>query len=70
VAVALLLVGFVPGFADRQMLAVTATACVALAGDAIAYIGQPTVTRYRLGLIITTLAIVVGFYIALANPFT
>lgn len=69
VAVMVVLVGFVPGFGDPQMLAVTATTCVALAGDAIAYLGQPTVTRYRLGLLVTTLAGVAGFYVVLANPF-
>jgi hypothetical protein len=69
VALALVLVALVPGFGDRQMVAVTAASCVALAGDAIAYLGRPTVTRYRTGLIVTTLAIVVGFAIAFANPF-
>ncbi len=69
VAVAVALVAFVPGFGDRQMLAIVASSCFALTGDAIAYLGRPSTTRYRLGVILTTIAIVVGFYIALANPF-
>ena len=69
VVVMLGLVLLVDGFGDRQMLAITATSLVVLAGDAIAYLGQPSVTRYRFGLIVTTIAIVAGFYFAFANPF-
>jgi len=69
VAVILALIVLVPGFGDTGMLAITAATCVALAGDAIAYLGQPTLTRYRLGLIVTTVGVVASLVLLIANPF-
>ena len=57
------------GFTDPQTVAIFAALGLSLVGDAIAYLGQPTTTRYRLGLAITTVAIVAGFYFLLANPY-
>jgi hypothetical protein len=59
----------VPGFGDTQFIAVMAATGVMVVGDATAYLGQPTVTRYRLGLAITTIGIVLAFWFWLANPF-
>jgi hypothetical protein len=67
IAVALIL--FVPGFADAQYLGITAALGLSLVGDAVAYLGQPTTTRYRIGLAITTIGILAGFWFLVANPF-
>ena len=70
-AVLVVLIVFVPEFAnDRNLLAITAATGVAFAGDCIAYLGQPSLTRYRLGLTVTTVGIVTGFVILFTNTFS
>lgn len=68
-AILLILIVLVPDLRDTGMLAITGTTSVALAGDAIAYIGRPTLTRYRLGLVVTTIGVVASFVLLIANPF-
>jgi hypothetical protein len=69
VGILVVLIIILPGFGDAQMLAVTATTSLALAGEAIAYLGEPTLTRYRLGLIVTAIGVAASFYLLLADPF-
>ncbi len=69
VGLILVLLLFLPGFRDTGMVAITATTMVALVGHAIAYLGQPTLTRYRLGLIVATVGIVASFVLLIADPF-
>ena len=67
--VLLVLIALLPELRNTGMLAITATTFVALVGDAIAYLGQPSVTRYRLGLIVTAIGVVASFYLLIASPF-
>jgi len=69
VAVLLALNFFITDFADGNTWAIMATTGVAFVGDCIAYLGQPSLTRYRLGLVVTTIGIVAGFAILITNPF-
>jgi len=69
--VLLVIIVFVPGISDdRNLLAITAATGVAFAGDCIAYLGQPSLTRYRLGLLVTTVGIIASFVILFTNPFS
>jgi len=68
--VILALIVLVPGFGDTGMLAITAALIITIAGHAIAYLGQPTLTRYRLGLIVMAVGIVAGFWLLVASPFS
>jgi len=74
-AVAVIVVGvavfilLVPGAADPNWLAILATTSLALVGNAVAYLGQPTLTRYRIGLIIIGIGVAASFYLLLAEPF-
>ncbi len=63
------LIVLVPGFGDTGTLAITAATVVTLAGHVIAYLGQPTLTRYRLGLVVMAVGIVAAFWMLIANPF-
>jgi hypothetical protein len=75
VAVAAIVVGIalfmvlVPGAVDANWLAILATTTLTLIGDGIAYLGQPTLTRYRIGLVITAIGIAASFFILLTEPF-
>jgi hypothetical protein len=75
VAVAVIVVGIavfmllVPGAVDANWLAILAMTTVTLIGDGIAYLGQPTLSRYRVGLVITAIGIVASFFILLTEPF-
>ena len=75
VVVAVIVVGIaaanllIPAFADANMWAILATTCLTLLGDGIAYLGQPTLMRYRVGLVITTIGIAASFYLLIAEPF-
>ena len=68
-AFAILMILFVPGFSDNQYLGITAGLVVTLLGDSIAYLGAPTKTRYRAGLAITTVGILIGLWFFLFNQF-
>ena len=59
----------IPAFADANMWVILATTGLILVGDGIAYLGQPTLTRYRIGIVITTIGIVTSFYLLIAEPF-
>jgi hypothetical protein len=59
----------VPGAADPNWLAILATTSLALAGNAIAYLGEPTLLRYRIGLILTGIGVAASFYLLLVEPF-
>ena len=60
---------FLPGFADMAMLAVTASTSVTLAGLGVAYLGEPGLTRYRIGLVVATVGMLLSIYLWLADPF-
>jgi hypothetical protein len=68
VGVAVILIVLVPGFGDAATLAIAAATIVTLAGHVIAYVGQPTLTRYRVGLVVITVGIVAAFWLLIANP--
>jgi hypothetical protein len=75
VAVAVIVVGIalfmvlVPEAVDANWLAILAMTTLTLIGDGIAYLGQPTLTRYRVGLVITGIGIAASFFILLTEPF-
>jgi hypothetical protein len=72
IALGVILLGvvLVPEVVDAGLLAIVAATLVTLAGHAIAYLGTPTVVRYRVGLVVMTMGIVASFWLLLANPFT
>jgi hypothetical protein len=67
VGVALFMV-LTPGAIDANWLAILAATIVTLIGDGIAYLGQPTLTRYRVGLITTGIGIAAAFFFLIAEP--
>ncbi len=67
--VILALMVFIPGFADTVMLTVMAAGLMTLVGTGIQYLGQPTLLRYRVGMILTAVGIVLSFWMLIANPF-
>lgn len=67
VILALILV--VPDFGDTVMLTVMAASLLTLVGTGIQYLGQPTLLRYRIGMILTAVGIVVSIWMLVANPF-
>ena len=69
VAVLWALTVFVPGFGDTGTVAIMATTSVALAGDAIAYLGRPTLTRYRWASSLTAVGVAASFILLIARPF-
>jgi hypothetical protein len=69
VGVILIFIVLVPGFGDMGMLAITAATSVTLAGHAVAYLGQPSLMRYRIGLVVLTIGTVAAFWLLIANPF-
>lgn len=74
-AVAVIVVGMalfillVPGATDASWLAILATTSLALVGNGIAHLGQPTLTRYRIGLILSGIGIAASFSLLLFEPF-
>lgn len=68
VGVLVVLLALDPGFRDPSMLAITGTTIVSGAGFAIAYLGQPTLTRYRVGLIVITIGVLASFWLLVASP--
>jgi hypothetical protein len=58
----------VPGATDPNWLAILGTTTIALAGNAIAYLGQPTLLRYRIGLILIGVGITASFYLLIVEP--
>ena len=69
--IGLLLAGLIASdasFTDPNTVAVFAALAATLIGDAIAYLGSPTTIRYRVGLAITTIGIIAGFWFALTRP--
>jgi hypothetical protein len=58
----------VPGATDPNWLGILASTSLALAGSAIAYLGQPTLLRFRIGLILMGIGIVASFYLLIAEP--
>ena len=67
--VILALIVLVPGFGDTAMVTVMAASLVTLAGTGIQYLGQPTLLRYRIGMIVTAVGIAVSVWMLVANPF-
>lgn len=65
----LALIMLVPGFGDTVMITVLAASLVTLLGTGVQYVGQPTLLRYRVGMILTALGIVLSFWMLVANPF-
>lgn len=57
-----------PGFRDPWTLAILAATAVTVAGHGIAYLGQPTLGRYRAGLVVMAIGIVVAFALLFASP--
>jgi drug/metabolite transporter (DMT)-like permease len=60
---------FLPSFADTVMVTIMVASLVTLLGTGLSYLGQPTLTRYRAGLIVTAVGVVVSFWMLIANPF-
>jgi hypothetical protein len=58
----------VPDFADANMRAGTAALGVVFVGGCMSYLGQPSLSRYRLGLVVMNVAAVVSLAILLTNP--
>lgn len=58
----------VPGINDPWLFAILAATSVTVAGHAVAYIGRPTLLRYRIGLIVATVGIVGAFALMLIAP--
>jgi hypothetical protein len=58
-----------PAFGDTGMLAITGATVVTLVGHVLSYVGQPTLGRYRLGLVVMAIGIVAAFWLVIANPF-
>ncbi len=54
---------------DPNTLAIAAATAVTVVGHGIAYLGQPTLGRYRAGLVVMTVGIVAAFAVLLLNPF-
>ncbi len=75
VIVAIIVIGIglfnvlIPDAADANMWAILGTTCLTLVGDGIAYLGQPTLLRYRAGLVITAVGIASSFYLLIVEPF-
>lgn len=67
--VILALMVFAPGVADTTLLTIMAVSLLTLAGTGIQYLGQPTLLRYRVGMILTAVGIVLSFWMLVANPF-
>lgn len=67
VILALMLV--VPDFGDTVLWSVMAASLLTLAGTGIQYLGDPTLMRYRIGMILTAVGIVLSFLLLVANPF-
>jgi hypothetical protein len=67
--VILALFALVPGSVDTVTVTVMAATLVTLLGTGLSYLGQPTLTRYRIGLIVTAVGILVSFWMLVANPF-
>ena len=66
----LLVLMFVDGsFRDPGTIAIAAATGVTVAGHGFAYLGQPTLARYRLGLVVMTVGIVAAFAFLLIDPF-
>jgi hypothetical protein len=53
------------GFADPSSVSIWAATLVTVAGLAIAYLGQPTVARYRVGLVIVAIGVLTSFWLLL-----
>jgi hypothetical protein len=68
-AVLVALIVFVPEFADANLRAIVAATGLAVVGDCIAYLGQPSLTRYRIGLVVTAIGVLASFLILVTNPF-
>lgn len=58
-----------PAAADAGWLAVLAATIVTVVGHGIAYLGEPTLTRYRVGLVLIGLGIVAAFFLLIVEPF-
>lgn len=69
VGVILVLIALVPAVGDAGMLAILAATMVTLAGHVVAYVGKPTLSRYRTGLVVMAIGIVTAFGLLIANPF-
>ena len=54
---------------DTGTLAITLAACVTVLGHVIAYVGQPSLTRYRVGLVVAGVGIVTAFALLILDPF-
>ena len=63
------LIVLVPGFADTTMLTVMAASLLTLGGTGIQYLGQPSLVRYRIGMVLTAVGIVASIWMLVANPF-
>ncbi len=59
----------VPGFADTTMVTVLAASLITLLGTGLQYLGRPTLTRYRVGLVLTVVGIALSVWMLVANPF-
>jgi hypothetical protein len=58
-----------PASRDTSTVTIAIASSVTLLGHVIAYGGPPTLTRYRVGLVVMTIGIVSAFWMLLANPF-
>jgi hypothetical protein len=68
VAVVELILGVIllsEGFTDGPSISIWLATLVTVAGLAIAYLGQPTVTRYRIGLVVVAIGVVTSFWLLL-----
>ena len=58
----------VPGFGDAGLFTTWLVTLVTVAGLAIAYLGEPTTARYRIGLVVSVVGMVGAFLTLIAFP--
>jgi O-antigen ligase len=54
---------------DTATLAITIATCVTVIGHVIAYVGQPSLLRYRVGLVVAAVGIVTAFWMLITDSF-